>query len=300
MKRLTAPELPSWLNAMVPYDRYLVDLGAQQMHVMEMGEGFPVVMVHGNPTWGFLYRRVVEALSGEPLRLIMPDLIGLGFSSKPRRAKAHTLENHGKWMGRFIELLDVDRLAMVVQDWGGAIGIQGLLRNPSIEAGLVVLNTVVGPPKPGFKATAFHRLSQAPIVSDLVFRGLQFPQAHMGLAQGDKKSIRGMVAKAYRYPLRRRRDNLAPLALARMVPDSQSHPSIEPLERCQAYVDAFDGPAAIVWGNKDPILGSVRAWIERCFPQAQCEATEAGHFLQEEVPEPIAKAIVRVAREMRK
>ena len=161
--------------------------------------------------------------------------------------------------------------------------------------GLVVLNTVIGPPKPGFKPTAFHRFAAMPLISDLVFRGLSFPQINLSVAQGDKRSIRGETAKAYRYPLRTLKLNVAPLALARMVPDKPGHPTIPALERCYDFVSRFKGPAAIVWGDRDPVLGSVRSHVERTLPQASVTRTQAGHFLQEEVPEEIAAAVRQVA-----
>lgn len=301
MNRLPAPDLPPWIEAMLPeVDRYRVDVGGHAMHVMERGEGLPVVLVHGNPTWGFLYRRVAEALSDAPdLRLIMPDLIGLGLSDKPRSGSEHQLANHTRWMRRLLEQLELDQIILVVQDWGGAIGVGALAQlDPTPRAGLVVLNTVLTPPKPGFRATAFHRFARMPLVSELAFRGLGFPQVKLDLVQGDKSSIRGDGARAYRYPLRRLRDNAAPLALARMVPDDFDHPSIEPLRACQRYVERFDGPAAIVWGDRDPVLGSVRGWMEKLFPDAPVTRTEAGHFLQEEVPVEIAAAIRDVAGRM--
>ena len=94
-----------------------------------------------------------------------------------------------------------------------------------------------------------------PLISDLVFRGLSFPQINLSVAQGDKRSIRGETAKAYRYPLRTLKLNVAPLALARMVPDKPGHPTIPALERCYDFVSRFKGPAAIVWGDRDPVLG---------------------------------------------
>lgn len=302
MQRLPAPDMPPWLAAMLPdVERYRVDVGGHRMHVMERGEGLPVVLVHGNPTWGFLYRRVVKALDDVPnLRLIMPDLIGLGFSDKPSSADVHQLANHTRWMRSFLEQLELDRVVLVVQDWGGAIGVGGLAQlDPAPKAGLVVLNTVLSPPRPGFRATAFHRFARMPLVSELAFRGLGFPQVRLDLAQGDKSSIRGDVARAYRYPLRHLRDNAAPLALARMVPDTFDHPSIAPLQACQRYVEAFPGPAAIVWGDRDPVLGRVRGWMEKLFPDAPVTRTEAGHFLQEEVPAEIAAAIRDVASRLR-
>jgi len=279
---------------MVPFQRYRLDVGGQRMHVMETGEGLPVLLLHGNPSWGFLYRRVAAELGDAPVRLIMPDLVGLGFSDKPG-ADAHQLDAHIGWMAELMRQLAIERCVVAVQDWGGPIGVGALAELDQVTAGLVVMNTVLTPPKRGFRPTAFHRFSHLPIVSDAVFRLAGFPQTVMRMAQGDRSSIRGDAARAYRYPLRRLTENVAPLALSRMAPNSFEHPSIEPLQRCQRYIEAFEGPAAIVWGDRDPVLGRVRGWMERLFPQAPITRTAAGHFLQEEVPREIADAILQVA-----
>ncbi len=297
MDRLPAPPLPDFIERQLPpsLSRYAVRVDGHRMHVMESGEGRPVLLLHGNPTWGFLYRKVVRELAREPLRLILPDLVGLGLSDKPRDASEHQLDQHAGWVGGLIDALELEGLIFVGQDWGGPIGLCALEPRRERLAGLVVLNTVLGPPRPGFRPTAFHRFARMPVLSDLAFRGLGFPQTALWTAQGDRGSIRGQVARAYRYPLRRFRDRVAPLALARMVPDTLQHPSVPALERCQALVESFDGPAAIVWGDRDPVLGRVRRRIERLLPDAPVTRTRAGHFLQEEVPRDIANAVRDVA-----
>jgi haloalkane dehalogenase len=290
------PPIPEWIARQLPPGarRRLVDVGGVRMHVMEWGEGRPVLLQHGNPAWGFLYRKVVTALEGAPLRLIAPDLVGLGFSDKPGPG-AHTLDNHARWLGALLDELKLDDLLFVAHDWGGPVGLRALADRPRLLSGLVVLNTVVSPPRPGFRPTAFHRLARVPVVSTLLFRGLGFPQRVLHRVQGDPASIRGDVARAYRFPLAGWSKSAAPLALARMVPDSMSHPSVEPLRRCLQVIEGFTGPAAIVWGDRDPVLGRVRTWIEKLLPAARVTRTSAGHFLQEEVPEEIAAAVRAVA-----
>jgi cis-3-alkyl-4-acyloxetan-2-one decarboxylase len=297
--RLPAPALPDWLSRMLPFQRSTVQVGAWRMHVMEAGEGLPVVMLHGNPTWGFLWRKVAAALAGERLRLILPDLVGLGLSDKPRHPGVHTLAFHVGQVGGLLDALGLERMVLVVQDWGGPIGVGALAERPGRLAGLVVLNTVLGPPKLGFRPTAFHRFARLPVLSDVAFRLGDFPQAALWMAQGDPHSIRGDVARAYRWPLQGRRSNVAPLALARMVPDSPEHPSVPLLRRCQEYAESFRGPAAIVWGERDPILGQVARRIQRTLPYASVVHTGAGHFLQEEVPTVIADAVREVAQRAR-
>ncbi len=293
MTRGSAPVLPDWLARMLPFERYTVQVGSHRLHVMEHGDpgGRPVLLLHGNPTWGFLYRKVAHALAGDGLRLVMPDLVGLGYSDKPG-ASFHTIDAHGEVIAALLDTLGLDDLVFVGQDWGGPIGLRALATRPSRLAGLVVLNTVVGPPKPDFRPTAFHRFAALPLVPDVTFRLLGFPQrGALSRVQGDPSSIAGLVAEAYVEPLRRVRDNAAPLALARMVPDSLSHASIEPLRRCESVVTGFRGPKAIVWGDRDPILGRLRTHMERLMPDATVTRTQAGHFLQEEVPEAIAAAV---------
>ena len=82
MTRGPAPELPDFIDRLVPFERYTVEADGHQFHVMERGEGLPVLLLHGNPTWGFLYRRVANALHGAPVRVIMPDLQGLVFGHR--------------------------------------------------------------------------------------------------------------------------------------------------------------------------------------------------------------------------
>lgn len=295
MNRLPAPEVPAWLARHLPFDRYVLPIGEHRIHVMEQGAGTPVFLLHGNPTWSFLWRKVASELRGEKLRLIMPDLVGLGLSNKPRDLAWHSLERHVDVMARVLDALALERVIFVGQDWGGPIGGGALAMRPSLMRGAVILNTVLGPPKPGFKATTFHRFARMPVVSDFAFRWIGFPQVALGIAQGDKLSIRGEVSRAYRFPLRGRDQNAAPLALARMVPDSLAHPSVPMLERCRDYFEAFKGPAEIVWGDRDPVLGRARGRVERTLPHAKVTRTQGGHFLQEEVPVEIAAAIRRVA-----
>ncbi len=296
--RLPAPQVPEWLQRQLPFTRYQLRIGRFAMHVMECGEGLPVLMLHGNPTWGFLWRKVASELRGEPLRLIMPDLLGLGLSEHPVDTSLHTLEFHARVVGELIDALALERFVFVAQDWGGAIGGLACAARASRVAGLVLMNTVMGPPKPDFTPNVFHAFAQLPVISELVFRVANFPARGMEFSQGDRSSLAGDVGRAYRWVLRNRLTNGAPLAMARMVPDSMGHPSIPALQRCEAWVGQFSGPAALVWGERDPILGRVKNRLHRLLPHAQVTTTQAGHFLQEEVPREIAEAIRSVTREV--
>lgn len=288
--RSEAPTLPGWLDAMLPFDRYRVDVGAWRMHVMEVGDGPTVVCVHGNPTWGFLYRHIAAELAAD-FRVVMPDLVGLGLSDKPHEADAHTVDAHARWLQTLLDAVVDSPMILVVQDWGGPIGTLAAAAARAPIRGLVVLNTVLGPPREGFRPTGFHRFAASP-VAPVVFRGLGFPQTAMWTAQGDRLSIRGDAAKGYRWPLRHLRDNAAPLAMARMVPDTLAHPSVPALERCADAITALDVPTAMVWGDADPVLGRAFKRVRAQLPDhTRVTRTRGGHFLQEEVPADIAAAI---------
>ncbi len=290
-----APALPLFIAAQLPHHRrtYLLEHGAdagRSLHYIDQGQAQdrPVLLLHGNPTWSFLWRKVIDGLDG--LRAVAPDLLGLGFSDRLPKLADHSVDRHADAIAELASALDLEGLILVGQDWGGPIAAATGARLPERVAGLLLANTAVALPRIP-RGTAFHRFARMPIVSDLVFRGLGFPQIALRFTQGDRRSIAGDVARAYRWPLRRRSDRIAPLALARMVPDGLDHPSMPALRRGEAWALAFDGPVSLVWGQRDPILGRALARHERAFPQAEVKRTAAGHFLQEEVPEILAEGI---------
>jgi len=290
-----APDLPVWLAAMLPFERRMVEVRGRGMHVLSRGRGRPVLMVHGNPTWSFLWRKVMGLLDPDRYRCVAPDLFGLGLSWKPARLEDHSVAMHAEAVAGLMEAWGLEDVILVGQDWGGPVGCAAAARLPGRVTGLVMGNTALFRPRSPMRTTPFHRLARAPVLSDLLFRGLNFPVPVLHRVQGDPASIRGDVARAYAYPLRRVRDRAAPLALARMVPSHEGHPSLPELERVEAWVTGFQGPSALVWGARDPILGRALRRMRAALPRATVTETRAGHFLQEEVPEQIAAAVEEVA-----
>lgn len=289
------PEIPEFIRRQFPvkYKSVAVDWGT--MAYAENGQGRTVLMIHGNPTWSFLYRKVFAALQGEPFRAIAPDLIGLGLSDKPRDWKEHSLRRHGEALLQFVERLDLQNIILVVQDWGGPIGAWMASQAPQRVSALLLLNTSLLKPK-RFVTTPFHRFSNLPVVSDVIFRTLRFPVPVMNLTQGDRRSIGLAATRAYLWPLRKYADGAAPLALARMVPNREDHPSVAELVKTDAWFRSFQGPAEMIWGMKDPILARAFAKHRDAMPNAKVTQTAAGHFLQEEIPDMISDAIRRLSK----
>jgi haloalkane dehalogenase len=291
--------LPPFAAARLPFDRgaYRLEHGpdaGRRLHFLDHGgQSAPaLLLLHGNPTWSFLWRKVMTLLP--EFRCIAPDLLGLGFSDRLPRIADHHLDRHAEAITELTTALGLPRFILVGQDWGGPVATGVGARHSDRVTGVVLANTAVVLPRHP-RGTAFHRFARMPVLSDLVFRGLGFPQNILSRVQGDRRSIRGEVARAYRYPLRRLRDRIAPLAFARMVPDGPEHPSVPALERGEEWLTGFPGPVGLVWGERDPILGHALGRHERALPRAFVVRTAAGHFLQEEVPEEIAAAIRRVA-----
>ncbi len=290
-----APALPSFLVSELPQRRraYRLERGrdaGKLVHFIDHGpeRSRPVLMIHGNPTWSFLWRKVINRLP--EMRCVAPDLLGFGLSDRLPRLEDHSIERHAEAIVELVETLDLRGIVLALQDWGGPIGALVAAMVPERIAGVVLSNTsVVLPNIP--RGTKFHRFARLPVISDVVFRGLGFPQNILARVQGDRRSIQGVVAKAYTWPLRSFSDRAGPLALARMVPDGPNHPSIPAIRRGEAFMTGFTGPMALVWGTRDPILGRALAKHEKAFPRAYVAATQAGHFTQEEIDEELANAI---------
>ena len=286
-----APALPGWLEKEFPFRRRVFRGGRWGMHFVDEGEGPVVLLQHGNPTWSFLWRKVLRRLADEKVRVIAPDMVGLGLSDKPREIGLHSLRFHALNLGRLVEALDLRDMIIVGQDWGGPILGLMAARHAERVAGAVFANTGLTAPRQKRPLSLFHRLAHLPLVNTLLFRGLNFPLPVLHRVQGDPGSIGPLERRAYGWPLKAWRDRTAPLALARLVPTGPDHPTSPDLHKVRAWAETFPGPVRLVWGLKDPILGRALKRMRAIFPSADVVETQAGHFLQEEVPDTLAGAI---------
>lgn len=290
---------PPWPPACdpLPFERALWTGGEWPMHVMTGGSGPDVLLVHGNPTWGWLWRAIGSELVRRGYRVVIPDLVGFGLSGKPRRASAHSLDAHIGWTGALVDALCPGPFSVVGQDWGGPIAAGIAAARSSRVTAAVFANTAILEPRRSLRPALFHRASHVPLLSDVLFRGLGFPLWALHRVQGDPQTLRGRRAVPYRVPFRRRVDRAGPLGLARMVPDREGHPSLDALAAIDRWSRGFKGAVGLIWGLRDPILGRGLRRLRERFPTAEVIETQAGHFLQEEVPGPFADLVARtVAR----
>ena len=292
--------LPSYASNMVDsnYKSYFIEVEpGLKVHVIEAGEGFPVFLMHGNPTSGFLYRKVVEKLPLNKVRVIMPTSLGLGFSSKIP-ASEHTAENHIYWINKVLKELELKELVYAGQDWGGPIGMGALSLSPELLKGAVLLNTGFNAPKVNADLSPAHALVKTPVIGELLLEVVFSIFERLKSVQGNPDSWTSEVAELYGRPVYESGNSKAPLAMMRMVPDGPNHPSAPSMRRVEEYVNTLEIPAEIVWGENDPILGRALPIMQQNFPNARLTKTTAGHFLQEEVPNEIAEALIRVIEEI--
>ncbi len=293
--------LPDYAAAVVDadYSSYLVEVEpGVHVHVLEIGTGYPVYLQHGAPTSGFLYRKVAELLPPDQFRVIMPTMVGLGFSSQVP-AEEHTLDNHARWMNETLNQLELDDVIFVGHDWGGPVGLGALERSPELLAGAVLLNTAIGAPTEPVELNPQLQAILAPLPDGALPAVTANIFDQLPAVQNDPSSMSPDVVDLYRRPVVET-DNpegpVGPLSILRMAATGPEHPTAEVLRAIDAYVAQLDVPAEIVWGLNDPLLGAALPIMTAAFPNAPVTETDSGHFLQEEADSPaaIAAAIQRV------
>ena len=288
--------LPDYAAAMINsnYKSYFIEVEPGiKVHVLEVGEGFPVFLMHGNPTSGFLYRKIANKLPLDKVRVIMPTSPGLGFSSKIP-ASEHKLENHIRWIHTVLDQLEIKELIYAGQDWGGPIGMGALSLSPNLLKGAVIMNTGFNAPTLSIDISPAHATVKTPVIGELLVEVFFSMFDRLGNVQGDPETWTPEVAELYGKPLYDNGNAKAPLAMMRMVTDGPNHPSTPSMVNIENYVKTLDIPAEIVWGMNDPILGLGLKAMQENFPKAPVTQTDGGHFLQEEVPAEIAEALIKV------
>ena len=276
------------------YKSYFVEVEPGiKIHVLEVGSGYPVYMQHGLPTSGFLYRKVADELPRDKFRIIMPTMVGLGFSSKVP-ASQHSLENHISWMNAALEKLAIKDAIFVGHDWGGPIGMGALARSPELLKGAVILNTVLDAPKEKRDLPTPLVIANTPVVGEIILEGLVSVFDQLPSYQADPASMPDDILRLYEKPVRDSGNVKGILALTRMSADGPDHPSAKQYRELEKYYQGREFPTEIVWGMQDSILGPRLADMTKSFPDAVVTETQAGHFSQEEVPKEIAAAVQRI------
>lgn len=273
-----------------PFIPRFMDSNGHRLAYLDEGKGPVVVMLHGNPSWSYLYRKVVRQLQGR-YRCIVPDHLGCGFSDKPQEA-SYSLNMHIHNLEALLQGLGIDRCALILHDWGGAIGMGWAVRHPAQVAAIVACNTAA------FASTRMPwriAMCRWPIFGPLALRGLNaFAQAAIFMAVS--KKMRSEVAQGFLAPYDSWENRIALLRFVQDIPMNKEHPSWLTLAAIEAGLPLFAAtPMLLCWGGADFCFDRHFYDEWRCrFPQAEAHYfTDAGHYLFEDALEDIAPLISR-------
>lgn len=281
------------LGDLFPFKSHFHELSdGNRMHYVDEGQGSPLVMVHGNPTWSFYFRELIRAFR-DRFRVIAVDHIGCGMSDKPQRYP-YTLRRHTGNLTSLIDDLGLDNVTLVVHDWGGAIGFGWAVRNAARYRRGVVFNTAAWLGTPG---PLRIRISGLPVVGEIAIRGLNgFARAALHMAVGRGRKLPADVRRGLLAPYRSYADRVAHLAFVRDIPYTPRVPSYDELAETEAGLPALaDKPMLICWGEQDFCFNDafLAEWIRR-FPDASVvRFADAGHYVVEDATERIIREMDR-------
>lgn len=269
---------PNWLdNDLYPFESNYMDLDPGRLHYVDEGQGRPLVMLHGNPTWSFLYRDLITELS-DRYRCIAPDYFGFGLSEKPVDW-SYRPADHARVIAAFIEALELDDLTMVGNDWGGPIGLDYVTRNPERIHSIVLMNTFMWPAE-DLKGRLFSRLLGNRLSRLLIRRYNFFAKRMMKVMVADKSTLSDEIHRHYTAPLATPDDREASWVFPREI--NGSYDWLADLWERRHEID--DIPMLLVWGLEDSALGPALGRWQETFPHAETvEFPDIGHYVQEEL-----------------
>jgi haloalkane dehalogenase len=273
-----------------PWEGQFLEVGdGLAMHYLDVGEGTPVLMVHGNPTWSFYWRNLVKGLIADH-RCVVPDHLGCGLSDKPRNGP-YRLQDRIEHLCRLIEHLDLRDVTLVVHDWGGAIGLGAAVRHPERISRLVVTNTAVFEGKLPLSI----RMCRWPGLGPVLVRGANgFLRVALFRAITDRTRMGGAVARGYLAPHRSWADREAILRFVQDIPLEEGHPTRALFLGIDAELPTFeDRPMLLIWGEQDFCFTPEfrRGWMER-FPHAEVHPlADVGHWVMEDAHERVVPLV---------
>jgi haloalkane dehalogenase len=257
-----------------------------RMHYVDEGAGEPALLLHGEPTWAFLYRKLIPQLAAIA-RAVAPDYFGFGRSDKPTRIEDYSYDFHHRSVERLVDALDLRGATVVVQDWGGPIGLRLAVERPDVVGRLVILNTGIGagraPSEEWLRFRAFVRRVGTDLVPGQLVRISCVTE------------LDDDVVEAYNAPFPVPESKAGVLAFPELVPTELDHPSAPKMLEVRDALSRWDRPTLVLFSDSDPIFSPEAAerMASRIPGAGPAEIIRgAGHFLQEDKGEEIAERIV--------
>jgi haloalkane dehalogenase len=295
MKVLRTPDerfaaLPDW-----PYAPRYVEVpageagAALRIHYVDEGKGAPVVFLHGEPSWSFLWRKVMRPVVDAGLRAIAIDLVGFGRSDKPGRREDYTYARHVAWIGAALDAIGLDGIALVCQDWGGLVGLRLVGEQPDRFARVVAANTFLptGDQSPGEAFFRWRAFSQEVPV---------FPAGKIVKGACARDLAPELIA-AYDAPFPDERYKAGARQFPMLVPATPDDPAAEANRRAWASLRAWSRPFLTAFGDSDPVTRGADALLQALIPgaagQPHVTLARAGHFLQEDAGEELGEIVAR-------
>lgn len=278
------------------FDPHFVEIAGLRMHYVDEGstDAAPVLLLHGEPSWSYLYRKMIPPLAAAGHRVIAPDLVGFGKSDKPSRQEDYSYARHVEWMQAFIETLDLRDITLFGQDWGSLIGLRVAAEDPERFARIAIGN--------GGLPTGDHKLS------DAFFAWREFartdPEFDIGrlFQRATLVELSEAEIAAYDAPFPDASFKAGARAFPNLVPTSPDDPASEANHQAWAVLMNWEKPFLTTFSDKDPILGGGDKVLKKLIPgaagQPHVTIENAGHFLQEDKGEELAAVLIEfIARD---
>ncbi len=269
------------------------------MHYLDEGSGDPILLVHGNPTWTFLYRKFIPILVGAGYRVICPDLIGLGMSEKPCNDYFNTLLHHTSNLDQLITKLGLKDITLVLQDWSGPIGLGYAVRRQENVKAQLLMSTWAWTEGSVFHSSIFPwRMMHAPVVGPFFLqRRNALTERGLRLSVVNRDQITEDVLDGYRFHLQSYDERGSFLRFPRMIPlgeENRGNTGYAIIKKIEEKLPELKVPTLIIWGEPDDVFP--KEWAERfhnILPRAEKPIyVQAKHFIQEDQPEFICRELI--------
>jgi haloalkane dehalogenase len=273
-----------------PFAPHYAELGDLRVHYLDEGarDGAVILLMHGEPSWSFLYRKMIPVITAAGMRAVAPDLVGLGRSDKPARREDHTYQRHVDWMAALVERLDLRAITLVCQDWGGLIGLRIAAEHPRRFARIVAANTGLptGDQPMSDAFMAWQKFSQeAP----------EFPVGQI-IRGGCVTELSPAVIAAYDAPFPDDHYKAAARRLPALVPTSPDDPAAPANRKAWEVLRRWEKPFLTAFSDGDPITRGGEQILQQQIPGAKNQPhttiAGAGHFLQEDQGPEFARVVV--------